>query len=73
LESLLREDIYDEFDKVEREEKRLAKWVAAKWKLLVDKKKPFDRRIHFTKIRLKSLIAMRCAWQDGSRRNGSGS
>lgn len=39
LESLLREDIYDEFDKVEREEKRLAKWVAAKWKRFVNKKK----------------------------------
>lgn len=72
MESLLREDIYDEFDKVEREEKRLAKWVAAKWKLLVDKKKAIGQedslhqdqvqKLDCNEMRLARWVAAKWKW-----------
>jgi hypothetical protein len=39
LESLLQEQIYDETDKVERDELRLARWAFKKWKRFVENKK----------------------------------
>jgi metal transporter CNNM len=39
LEMLIQEQILDETDKLERDEMRLAKWVAARWKLFVSQKK----------------------------------
>ena len=39
LEMLLQEQILDETDKLERDERRLAKWVVSRWKLFVNKQK----------------------------------
>jgi hypothetical protein len=39
LESLLQEQIYDETDKIEREEVRVAKWASNKWKRYVENQK----------------------------------
>ena len=39
LEMLIQEQILDETDKLERDEMRLAKWVASRWKLFIIKKK----------------------------------
>ena len=45
IEELLQEEIYDESDKMEREELRLAEWAANKWKKFVKKKKR-ERLMH---------------------------
>jgi len=41
LEMLLQEQILDETDKLERDERRLAKWVAGRWKLYVNQQKAY--------------------------------
>ena len=59
LEQLLQEQILDETDKLERGELRLARWVVARWKLYVSKKRV--EREELTKIKL-GAENLSCYW-----------
>lgn len=72
LESLIQEQIYDEFDRKEKQRLRLARWGFQRWKLFVKKKKKLRGETtsaydSFTDSKMAGIVEEAMARERGSQ------